>query len=177
MIEAVLFAVYEDYMKEKFPNYEVRREDLTTLAEFASQFESTEEFLSQLALLGSVETADAFAGEGESAKLMLSTLHQAKGLEWKVVFLIWLADGMFPSSRSLESLDGLEEERRLFYVGVTRCEDELYLTYPEFRLGGGYGDNFQRPSRFLSELPEALMETWDVGSPDLSDDSDDESPF
>jgi DNA helicase-2/ATP-dependent DNA helicase PcrA len=108
---------------------------------------------------------------------MLSTLHQAKGLEWKVVFLIWLADGMFPSSRSLESLDGLEEERRLFYVGVTRCEDELYLTYPEFRLGGGYGDNFQRPSRFLSELPEALMETWDVGSPDLSDDSDDESPF
>ena len=165
MMEAVLFAVYDDYMKTKFANYDARRDDLTTLAGFASQFESTEEFLSQLALLGGVETADAFAGDADSEKITLSTLHQAKGLEWKVVFLIWLTDGMFPSARSLESPEAVEEERRLFYVGVTRCKDELYLTYPELRLNAGYGDNFQRPSRFLSELPEALMETWEIGLP------------
>jgi len=172
MMEAILFAVYDDYMKEKFANYDARRDDLATLIGFAAQFESTEEFLSQLALLGGVETADAFAGDSE--KITLSTLHQAKGLEWKVVFLIWLADGMFPSARSLENPESIEEERRLFYVGVTRCKDELYLTYPELRLNAGYGDNFQRPSRFLSELPESLMETWDVGLPSASSD---DSPF
>jgi DNA helicase-2/ATP-dependent DNA helicase PcrA len=178
MMEAVQFAIYDEYMQEKYENYEARREDLATLAGFAAQFESVEEFLSQLALLGGTETSEAFAGEAASEKLTLSTLHQAKGLEWKVVFLIWLADGMFPSARSLENPDSIEEERRLFYVGVTRCKDNLYLTYPELRLGGGYGDNFQRPSRFLSELPESLMETWDVGLPaPMTDASDDDIPF
>ena len=162
MIESVLFAVYDEYMKSKFSNYEARREDLNTLEGFAGQFESAEEFLSQLALLGSVETADAFGGEGESEKITLSTIHQAKGLEWKVVFLVWLTEGMFPSSRSTETPEGLEEERRLFYVGVTRCKDELYLTYPEMRLNAGYGEAFQRPSRFLSEIPEPLLETWEA---------------
>ncbi|MFA7342943.1 MAG: ATP-dependent helicase [Terrimicrobiaceae bacterium] len=174
MMEAVLFALYDDYMKTKFANYDARKDDLTTLMGFAGQFESTEEFLSQLALLGGVETSDAFAGDSDSEKITLSTLHQAKGLEWKVVFLIWLADGMFPSARSLETPDSIEEERRLFYVGVTRCKDELYLTYPELRLNAGYGDNFQRPSRFLSELPENLMETWEVGPPSPAPDG---TPF
>jgi DNA helicase-2/ATP-dependent DNA helicase PcrA len=162
MISCVLFAVYEDYMKEKFPNYDARHEDLITLQEFAGQFETTADFLSQLALLGSLETADAFAEAAETEKVTLSTLHQAKGLEWKVVFLIWLADGMFPSSRSIEDPRALEEERRLFYVGVTRCMDELYLTYPEMRLAAGYDQTFHSPSRFLREVPESLFECWEV---------------
>jgi DNA helicase-2/ATP-dependent DNA helicase PcrA len=162
MISCVLFAVYEDYMKEKFPNYDARHEDLVTLQEFAGQFETTSDFLSQLALLGSLETANAFAEAGETEKVTLSTLHQAKGLEWKVVFLIWLADGMFPSSRSIEDPRALEEERRLFYVGVTRCMDELYLTYPEMRLAAGYDQSFYSPSRFLREVPESLFECWEV---------------
>ncbi len=163
MIEAVLFAVYDDYMKTKFANYEMRREDLNTLAAFARQFESTEEFLSQLALLGAVETADAMApAEGDTEKVTLSSIHQAKGLEWKAVFLIWLTEGMFPSARSSETPEGLEEERRLFYVGATRCKDDLHLTYPDMRLGAGYGDVIQRPSRFLSEIPEHLLEAWEV---------------
>ncbi|MFM8364944.1 MAG: ATP-dependent helicase [Verrucomicrobiota bacterium] len=162
MIECVLFGVYEDYMKTKFPNYEARRDDLQTLKSFATQFESTSDFLSQLALLGGLETADAFAGAAETEKITLSTLHQAKGLEWRVVFLVWLADGMFPSSRCIDDPASLEEERRLFYVGITRCMDELYLTYPEMRLGAGYGETFQTPSRFLREIPEDLMEIWDV---------------
>lgn len=162
MMECVIFAIYDQYMKEKFANYDSRREDLSTLIGFANQFESTEDFLSQLSLLGGNEISDPFVGEAESEKVMLSTLHQAKGLEWKVVFLIWLTDGMFPSSRCFESPKGLEEERRLFYVGITRCKDELYLTYPELRLNAGYGETFQRPSRFLSELPASLLEAWEV---------------
>ena len=164
MIGCVLFAVYEDFMKENFANFEARRQDLETLQNFAQQFETTEEFLSQLSLLSGLETSEAFHGAAEQEKITLSTLHQAKGLEWKVVFLIWLADGMFPSSRSLEEPAGLEEERRLFYVGITRCMDELYVTYPEMRLGAGYGEVFQRPSRFLTEVPEVLFEQWDVTS-------------
>lgn len=162
MVGCVLFAVYEDYMKENFANYEARRQDLETLGSFAQQFETADDFLSQLALLSGLETSEAFAGAGEQEKITLSTLHQAKGLEWRVVFLIWLADGMFPSSRSLEEPSGIEEERRLFYVGITRCMDELYLSYPEMRLGAGYGETFQSPSRFLTEIPESLFETWDI---------------
>lgn len=178
MIESVLFAVYDDYMKNKFSNYEARREDLNTLSTFARQFDNTEEFLSQLALLGAVETSEAVNGDGDTEKLTLSTIHQAKGLEWKVVFLIWLTDGMFPSSRSSETPEGLEEERRLFYVGVTRCKDELYLTYPDMRLGAGYGEGLQRPSRFLSEIPEPLMEAWEVSNPSpFREDREEESPF
>ena len=165
MISCVLFAVYEDYMKEKFPNYDARHEDLITLQEFAGQFESTSDFLSQLALLGGLETADAFANAADTDKVTLSTLHQAKGLEWRFVFLIWLADGMFPSTRSIEDPRGLEEERRLFYVGITRCMDELYLTYPEARIGTGYGETFFSASRFLREVPESLFEAWDVHLP------------
>ncbi len=175
MIESVLFAVYDDYMKAKFSNYDARKEDLATLSGYARQFESTEEFLSQLALLGAVETSEALSTDSETEKIVLSTIHQAKGLEWKVVFLIWLTEGMFPGARSLESPEALEEERRLFYVGVTRCEDELYLTYPEMRLNAGYGDAFQRPSRFLSEIPEPLMEAWEISTPRPS--RDEEMPF
>ena len=96
----------------------------------------------------------------------LSSVHQAKGLEWKVVFVIWMTDGMFPSSRSLESDDAIEEERRLFYVAVTRARDELYLTYPLLRLNAGYGEMMQRPSRFLGEIPKALIEEWQIRGAD-----------
>jgi DNA helicase-2/ATP-dependent DNA helicase PcrA len=163
MIEAVLFAVYDDYMRDKFPNYDARREDLNTLQSYAKQFTTTEEFLAQLALLGGVETTEALASDrDDNDKVTLSSVHQAKGLEWRSVFVVWLSDGMFPTSRSLDRDEDVEEERRLFYVAVTRCKDELYLTYPELRLNAGYGEAFQRPSRFLSELPGALYEEWEV---------------
>ena len=95
-------------------------------------------------------------------RLNIMTIHQAKGLEFHTVFVIWLTDGMFPSSRSLDTREALEEERRLFYVAVTRARDELYLSYPHMRLNAGYGDVFQRPSRFLKEIPNTLVEDWNV---------------
>ena len=72
--------------------------------------------------------------------------------------MIWLADGMFPSSRSLESADAVEEERRLFYVAVTRAKDALYLTYPAYWPGVPADKRLQRPSRFLNEIPHDLVD-------------------
>jgi DNA helicase-2/ATP-dependent DNA helicase PcrA len=162
MINSVVEAIYDDYAKVNFPNYQLRREDLDQLAAFARQFKDVHEFLSQLALISNVEAEAAPVQTNEREAVNLSSVHQAKGLEFHTVFVIWLTDGMFPSSRSLDTRDALEEERRLFYVAITRARDELYLTYPHMRLSGGYGDVFQRPSRFLQEIPDDLLEDWQV---------------
>lgn len=164
MIQIILLAGYEDYLKIEYSNFESRKEDLETVENYAKEFTDTEEFLSQLALLSAVDAPQGAPSESENEKekITLSSIHQAKGLEWKVVFVLWLTDGMFPSSRSLEDPLALDEERRLFYVAVTRCRDDLYLTYPEMRLNGGYGDSLQRPSRFLGELPAETVETWEI---------------
>jgi DNA helicase-2/ATP-dependent DNA helicase PcrA len=156
-IETVMEAVYEDYMKAEFANYENRREDLRTLAGYARQFSSLEEFLAQIALLTNVDGGGA-RRDTDTDRVVLSSVHQAKGLEWRAVFVIWLTEGMFPGSRSLEKPDSLEEERRLFYVAVTRGRDHLHLCYPQIRLNSGYGEPFQRRSRFLAELPVHLLE-------------------
>lgn len=156
-IETVMEAVYEDYMKAEFANFENRREDLRTLTGYARQFSSTEDFLAQVALLTNVDGAGARA-DAETDRVVLSSVHQAKGLEWPAVFVVWLSEGMFPGSRSLERPDALEEERRLFYVAVTRGRDHLHLCYPQIRLNSGYGEPFQRRSRFLAELPPHLLE-------------------
>ncbi|MGZ5021260.1 MAG: ATP-dependent helicase [Chthoniobacterales bacterium] len=162
MITSVVEAIYDDYAKANFTNYELRKEDLNQLAAFARQFKSADEFLSQLALISNVDAEAAPNQTADSEAVNLSSVHQAKGLEYHTVFVIWLTDGMFPSARSLETRDAIEEERRLFYVAITRARDELYLTYPHMRLNAGYGDMFQRPSRFLKEIPTSLVEDWQI---------------
>jgi ATP-dependent DNA helicase UvrD/PcrA len=162
MITSVVEAIYDDYAKANFTNYELRREDLNQLAIFARQFKEVHEFLSQLALISNVDAEAAPGQISDKEAVNLSSVHQAKGLEFHTVFVIWLTDGMFPSNRSLDTRDALEEERRLFYVAITRARDELYLAYPQMRLSGGYGDVFQRPSRFLQEIPNELVEDWQV---------------
>ncbi|MFV0338787.1 MAG: ATP-dependent helicase [Chthoniobacterales bacterium] len=177
MINSVLLGFYEDYMKDKFANFDSRKEDLQTFINYSEAFENAEEFLTQLALLGAVETADTLADDNE--QVCLSTVHQAKGLEWHSVFVIGLSQGMFPSAKAIENDKNgkaLEEERRLFYVAVTRCKDELYLLYPQMNTGANYGDRFLRPSPFLTELPENLSEMWEieVGFAQNDEDGDDE---
>jgi len=162
MIHVILEAMYDDYLQAKYANYEQRREDLTTLESFARTFQDPIDFLSQLSLLATGDTERVADPEEENEKITLSTIHQAKGLEWRAVFAIWLTDGMFPSSRSLESLEAVEEERRLFYVAVTRAKDELYLCYPPFWPGGSIDTQIQRPSRFLKEIPSDLLDEWRV---------------
>ncbi len=163
MIRIVVEAGYEDYLKETFANFHNRLEDLEQLASFARTFKSTEEFLTQLSLLTNIEAEEDRVTTRDDEQLRLSTIHQAKGLEFDVVFVIMLCDGLFPSSRSIESVDGEEEERRLFYVAITRARDELYLSYPLIRATQGYGgDAMQLPSRFLKEIPPELIEEWSL---------------
>jgi DNA helicase-2/ATP-dependent DNA helicase PcrA len=166
MLRIVMDAGYDDYLKENFANYRNRLEDLEQLAVFAYQFGSVEEFLTQLALLTNVEAEDGDAANRDADRIRLSTIHQAKGLEFDVVFVIMLCDGLFPSARSMESDEGEEEERRLFYVAITRAKNELYLSYPLIRAGyGSTGmDAMQEPSRFLSEIPRDLVNEWNLRS-------------
>jgi DNA helicase-2/ATP-dependent DNA helicase PcrA len=162
MIRLVVEAGYEDYLEENFPNFRTRLEDLEQLAVFARQFETVEDFLTQLALLTNVEAEDEQPANRDDEQLKLSTIHQAKGLEFDVVFVIMLCDGLFPSARSLETAEGEEEERRLMYVAITRARNELYLSYPLIRATGNTGDMMQQPSRFLSEIPDELIEEWNL---------------
>lgn len=163
MIQLAMEADYADYLEENYANHRSRLEDLEQLAVFARQFQSVEEFLTQLALLTNVEAEDEQPSSRDDEQIKLSTIHQAKGLEFDVVFIIMLCDGLFPSGRSLETAEGEEEERRLFYVSITRARNELYLSYPLIRaMTGSGGDMMQQPSRFLSEIPKELIDEWNL---------------
>ena len=100
MIRLVIEAGYEDHLKENYANYRSRLDDLEQLAVFARQFETMEDFLTQLALLTNVEAEDDQQARDDDEQLRLSTIHQAKGLEFDVVFVIMLCDGLFPSAGS-----------------------------------------------------------------------------
>jgi DNA helicase-2/ATP-dependent DNA helicase PcrA len=162
-IQTVIDAIYEDYMKTKFPNFQSRLEDLGQLRAFAQNFERTEDFLAQLALMTNIDGGPKRDSplSGQPC-LRLSTIHQAKGLEWKIVFVIMLCDGLFPAARSIETLEGEEEERRLFYVAVTRACDELYLTYPLMRATASFDDRWQEPSRFITNYPRGMVNEWKI---------------
>jgi DNA helicase-2/ATP-dependent DNA helicase PcrA len=178
MIFSVLEGVYNEYLEASFENYDSRRSDLEQLSQYGNGFEDIVEFLTQLSLLGSVDGQPGADDNGtDDAKVTLSSIHQAKGLEWKVVFLIWLVDGQFPNGRILETDNQamLEEERRLFYVAITRAKDHLYLTYPMSNPKSYSGDVMCSPSRFLADFPAHLVEEWDVGG--SADAWGDDTPF
>ena len=162
MIKTITESSYEDYLKTRYPNYRERLEDLEQLGSYATQFKDLEELLSALALVSGLESETVVGGEEtESEACILTTVHQAKGLEWKVVFVVWLADGRFPSYLSFGKEEEMEEERRLFYVAVTRAKDELYLSYP--LICSGYeGQVLMKTSRYLEEVPEELFDKWEV---------------
>ncbi|MBC8095139.1 MAG: UvrD-helicase domain-containing protein, partial [Akkermansiaceae bacterium] len=163
IIRLVIEAGYEDYLEENYANFSSRLEDLEQLAVFARQFQTVGDFLSQLALLTNVEAEADQPANRDDEQIKLSTIHQAKGLEFDVVFVVMLCDGLFPSSRSMESTEGEEEERRLFYVAITRAKNELYLSYPLIRaMPGSSGDMMQQPSRFLGEIPPELLDEWNL---------------
>ena len=165
MIRHVLESGYEQYLRDNFANYRARLEDLQQLAVFALQFDSAEEFLTQLSLLTNLEAENDRPTASDHELIRLSTIHQAKGLEFDAVFVIMMCDGLFPSSRSIRTVEGLEEERRLFYVAITRARNELYLSYPLLRMTPGFsGDARQLPSRFLGEFPKELVEEWNLRS-------------
>lgn len=169
-IELILSSGYEQYLQENYENFEARLEDVRQLSLYAARYETTEAFLSELALLSTerfkepsaLVAEDVVSGGEEDELVTLSSVHQAKGAEWKAVFIIWAAEGKFPSPRSLKEIDSEEEERRLWYVALTRAKDELYITYPLLTVDYSRQTILQKPSRFVMECPPALFELWSL---------------
>ena len=148
---------YHRYLAKVYDNAEKREEDIRELAlQIGRSDGGVAGFLQEVALLTNVDHEYDKMNREHADMLHLSTVHQAKGLEWPVVFVIWASEGMFPSSRSMGENENDAEERRLFYVAVTRAKDELVLCAPEMRRTRDGGVFFCRPSRFIKELPRGL---------------------
>ncbi|MBF0458918.1 MAG: ATP-dependent helicase [Nitrospirae bacterium] len=160
-IDTALRGSYEKHLFLTFPDAENRLRDLTQLSEYAVRYNSTDVFLSEMAIQGA-EQPMAAVNEDSDEHVVLSSVHQAKGLEWKTVFIIGLNDGQFPSikfgkfGKSGNNWDE-EEERRLFYVALTRAKDELYLCYAYTSYAG-----LIRPSRFIDDIARGLLEEIEI---------------
>jgi DNA helicase-2/ATP-dependent DNA helicase PcrA len=163
-IELVLQDGYEEYLRAEFLNADSRVEDVRQLAEYARGYEDVDAFLAEVSLLSELSAETVSEGGDPDEKMVLSSIHQAKGLEWRAVFVVWLADGRFPSAQALKDKDGEEEERRLFYVGCTRAKDELYLAFPLVAAPRDRERVVMKASRFLEELPvdPPLFERWQL---------------
>jgi DNA helicase-2/ATP-dependent DNA helicase PcrA len=213
---------YGDYARSRFANAQARLDDLEQLSQYALRYEDVNTFLDEVALANPIAGEDTAVVGPEDEKIVLSSVHQAKGLEWRIVFVIWLADGRFPSQRALRVPGGIvrvpegkvheafeallanetssleplpsnlepqspetegrgsneegrgesheivipgeEEERRLFYVAVTRAKQELYLVFPVMARDRGGMDILMEPSRFVRELPGDVYEKWVIGT-------------
>jgi DNA helicase II / ATP-dependent DNA helicase PcrA len=212
-IRLVVERGYADYARSKFANAQARLDDLEQLSQYALRYDDTNAFLDEVALANPIAGEDVAVLGPEDEKIVLSSVHQAKGLEWRIVFVIWLADGRFPSQRALRVPGGIvrvkpkelheafelteamvrgtselaieempaeivddatpseheivipgeEEERRLFYVAVTRAKQELYLVFPVMARDRGGLDVLMEPSRFIRELPGDSYEKWVIG--------------
>ncbi len=163
-LRRIVEAHYAEYADRTFSNGPTRREDLEHLAGYADRYPSAQAFLDEVALIQGVAAENVVAGAESEDVLVLSTIHQAKGLEWPICFVLWLADGRFPSAQALRSDDEIEEERRLFYVAATRAADELYLLYPTLEEARDGPMKLLRPSRFLREVDEMppVFERWQI---------------
>ena len=161
VVDEAINGWYHEYLHTTYENWPRREEDLESLVDFASKYENLAEMLTQLILLSS-ESGDRVVRPGESC-LRLSTIHQSKGLEYPHVFIIGLADGLFPNKRAIDGEGDLEEERRLFYVASTRAETSLHLIYPMLSSQNGTQIRLMQ-SRFLKELPQTGYEIYNVHS-------------
>lgn len=154
--------IYEYYLpilKEQYDDYPKRIRDLDHLHTIAEGYPEVDSFLSDLALEPPDGSAvDVEAPDRDDERMVLSTIHSAKGLEWQCVFVIWVVDGKFPSIYSFVTDEELEEERRLFYVAVTRAKRHLYLTYPINVFDKSSGMLLSKPTRFLDHVSPAMFD-------------------
>jgi len=162
IIDLVLKEFYDDYLVSHYDGAAMRREDIRALANFAGQYQNVEAFLADVSLAGDFSGETCVAGPTEQEFVILSTVHQAKGLEWPVVFIPWLADGRFPTDMAMNKDEDLQEERRVFHVAVTRARDEIYLVVPQVYRNRGGGLIMMKPSRFLTELAQDLTEPMEL---------------
>lgn len=155
LVRSIISSSYQDYLEAEYPNAKDRLDDLEQFALFAENSKSLTSFLSEVTLVGDIGVERGRAGVKDDERIILSTIHQAKGLEWHTVFVIRLVEESFPNPRALREDGGEEEERRLFYVASTRAKRQLVLTYP---LTSGVDSlMFHEPSRFLKEVSSDLV--------------------
>lgn len=157
--------IFLDHLDHRYPDPSARVEDLARLAAAAVSYSDPASFLADLTLVDDMSRADPAVDPADRThppddRLVLSTVHQAKGLEWAAVFVIHLVERGFPNARAELEADGLAEERRLFYVAITRAKDELYLSHPVSKRVSDREAIALRRSRFLSELDPSLFERW-----------------
>ncbi|MFO8088846.1 MAG: ATP-dependent helicase [Desulfatiglandaceae bacterium] len=162
-VEAVekVMAYYVPMMEGRFDDYPRRKNELEQLVPMASRYRSLRSFVDDLLLDPPAGSADLDGGNGTNV-LTLSTVHSAKGLEWKVVFIIWAVDGKFPPFMALDDPEAIEEERRLMYVASTRAKDELIICFPGAEGGEPWAARYMRGgiqglSCFLREVPRSLV--------------------
>jgi DNA helicase-2/ATP-dependent DNA helicase PcrA len=160
---AALSEYYVPLLKAQYDDYPKRLKDLEHLQTIAERYHSLETFLADLTLEPPDESVVGVeAADREDDRLILSTIHSAKGLEWHSVFVIWVLDGKFPSLYSFAANEDLEEERRLFYVAITRAKQNLYLTCPVNVFDRTSGMVLSKPSRFLDEVRRDRLESWSL---------------
>jgi len=165
LINQVLNSYYKDYMESQYTNYDDRLSDLQEFLNYSSRYNDMDRFLSEITLYEDVAVKRDRGVDYEDEKMVLSTIHQAKGLEWNTVFIINLIEGGFPNRRATSEDGGIEEERRLFYVACTRAKKNLFLSHAFAGFSGGYssvgGTMFNEPSMFLREIDEFLLNRID----------------
>jgi len=161
-LRLVLERSYDDYLVSHYDGAALRKQDIRALANFAAQYNTVEAFLADVALTGEFSGETVVTGPVEQEFVILSTVHQAKGLEWPIVFIPWLADGRFPTDLAINTQEEVEEERRVFHVAVTRAKDELYLVVPQLYRNRSRSLVIMKPSRFLTEIKQDLTEHMEL---------------
>ena len=157
----IIFDYYWPLFKDKYDDYNKRNKDLEIFHNISENYKSLDSLLADMAIEPIIDSViDIDVPDYEEEFVTLSTIHSAKGLEWHSVFIIHAVEGYFPSSRSVENLDSLEEERRLMYVASTRAKQNLFVTYPMNMFDREAGMTLSKPSRFISEMKPELAEGW-----------------
>jgi DNA helicase-2/ATP-dependent DNA helicase PcrA len=160
----IALTYYLPILKRKYDDHPKRLKDLEQLLTIMVRYEGLEDFLNDMSLEPPSASVEGYLSTDADVndRLVLSTIHSAKGLEWHTVFIIWAVDGRFPSVHAIDNPANLEEELRLMYVAATRARENLFITYPSQVLDRGAGIYFGRPSRFLDGLPQEILENTSV---------------
>lgn len=164
MINLIMESGYETHILANFENAKDRIDDIHELVNFSHDYTSMRDFLNDITLRESFRGETVLGEREEDEFLVISTIHQAKGLEWDAVMIIGLCEGQFPHPKAMKDISEIEEERRLFYVASTRAKKYLYLIHPATRFDYQMGTVVARRSRFLEELDSKNYEVWEVSS-------------
>lgn len=158
-----IIAYYRPILKDKYDDFNKREKDLDHFQYLAGQYSNLEDFISDMALEPPDSSVEGmYKRNSNDEALTISTIHSAKGLEWDTVFIIGAVDGRFPSAYSFNSEEEMDEELRLMYVAATRAKNNLYITYPVDMYDYAINMVLSKPSRFLDNIPDDVLELWDI---------------